>query len=277
MPGIHSQMLNKQAVWIQIVSCSHLVFFLACLLSFQSISLKQDSIWTILFGFSSFLHSVVAEHCAIGQVKLSTILVMYHYFSPFIDILVAIGCYFPINWTNLFLMTILSLCLHQIPHKYSRWFLIFGLLNGITGYSLLISCRLFLQYKRQQFLHACLNQSQASIYLKKSVACKTGDVIVEALLLWSIRCESRFPHKIRYTPILIAAIAIISAAVYCQYTIAETKVSEKSTIILIGDHCLTPSFHAILHCEQCQKCVTNVDIEEVNRESVYKFDKDFNI
>ena len=271
-------MFNKQAVWIQIVVCCHITFFLACLLSFQTFSFKQDAIWTLLFALTSFFHFTVAEHCDFGKLKLSTIMNVAYYFDSFIRVLMIFGCFISVNWTNLFYMLVLSVCLRKIPQRYSQWVFMVILLNGIQLYTFLVLICVALQYKRQQYLKLTVTQCHATIYLKKSVGCQALYVLLQAFILWMVRCESRFPHKLRYTPIIFAACATISAIVYCHYYVLETLVSVTSTISSVNPyHPLTASMNAIMQCEQCRKQLSNIDLEDSVKDSVYKFDKDYNI
>jgi hypothetical protein len=252
----------------------HVVFFLACFLSFQIQSFKQDAIWTLLFALSSVTHFSVAEHrnC---QLKLSTIMNIAYYLDSFLDILMIFGFLVSVNWTNLFFIFVLSVCIRKIPQRYSQCVVLFIFLNGIHWYTFLVIFRFALQYKTRQYLNKSVTQCHATIYLKKSVACKAINVLLESVLLWVLRCESRFPHKMRYTPPIIATISIVFSAVYCQYFILDTKVSVKSSIKSIDiNHPLTPSLNAILRCEQCMKCLTNVDIEDSVKDNVYRFDKE---
>jgi len=269
-------MINKQAVWIQIMTSVHVVFFLACFLSFQIQSFKQDAIWTLLFALSSVTHFSVAEHRNVWQLKLSTMMNIAYYLDSFLDILMIFGFLVSVNWTNLFFIFVLSVCIRKIPQRYSQCVVLFIFLNGIHWYTFLVIFRFALQYKTRQYLKKSVTQCHATIYLKKSVACKAINVLLESVLLWVLRCESRFPHKMRYTPPIIATISIVCITVYCQYFILDTKVSVKSSIksIDIINHPLTPSLNAILRCEQCMKCLTNVDIEDSVKDNVYRFDKE---
>ena len=271
-------MFNKQAVWIQIAVCCHITFFLACMLSFQTFSFKQDAIWTLLFALTSFFHFTVAEHCDFGKLKLSTVMDVAYYFDSFLHVLMVWGCMVSVNWTNLFYMIVMSVCIRKMPQRYSQWVFMVVLLNGINLYTFLVLFSVAMQYKRQQYLKLSVSQCHATIYLKKSVGCQALYVLLQAFILWMVRCESRFPHKLRYTPIIFAACATISAIVYCHYYVLETLVSVTSTISSVNiAHPLTPSLNAIMQCEQCRKQLSNIDLEDSILDNVYKFDKDYNI
>ena len=271
-------MFNKQAVWIQTAVCCHITFFLACMLSFQTFSFKQDAIWTLLFALTSFFHFTVAEHCDFGKLKLSTIMNVAYYFDSFLHVLMVWGCFVSVNWTNLLFLFIFSVCLRKIPQRYSQWFFMVILLNGIQLYTFLVLFCVAMQYKRRQYLNKSVSQCHATIYLKKSVACQAIIVLLQAFLFWVIRCDSRFPHKLRYTPLIFAACATIFATIHCHYYVLETKVSEKSSISSVNiNHPLTPSMNAIMGCEECRKHLSNIDVEDSVKDNVYKFDKDHNI
>ena len=271
-------MFNKQAVWIQTAVCCHITFFLACMLSFQTFSFKQDAIWTLLFAMTFFLHFTVAEHCDFGKLKLSTIMNVAYYFDSFLHVLMVWGCFVSVNWTNILFLFLFSVCIRKMPQRYSQWVFMVILLNGIQLYTFLVLFSVALQYKRQQYLKLTVRQCHATIYLKKSVACQAVYVLLQAFILWMVRCESRFPHKLRYTPILIAMVASVCAIVYCHYCVLETLVSEKSSITSVNPHHpLTPSMNAIMQCEQCRKQLSNIDLEDSVKDNVYKFDKDFNL
>lgn len=271
-------MYNKQAVWIQIMTSVHVVFFFACILSFQIQSFKQDAIWTLVFALTSVTHFSVAEHRGIGKLKLSTIMDVAYYFDSFLNVLMILGCFVSVNWTNLFFLLVFSVCIRKIPQRYSQWVVLVILLNGIRLYTFLVLFRVALQYKRRQYLKLSVTQCHATIYLKKSVACKAIIVLLESVLLWMVRCESRFPHNLRYTPLSIAAITILFATIHCHYNVLETKISEKSSISSVNiNHPLTPSMNAIMGCEECRKHLSNLDIEDSVKDNVYKFDKDYNI
>lgn len=275
---VFKEMFKKQAVWIQIAVCCHVTFFLACMLSFQTFSFKQDSIWTLLFALTSFNHFMVAEHRDFGKLKLSTIMDVAYYFDSFLHVLMVFGCLISVNWTNLFFLLVISVSLRKIPQRYSQCVVLVILSNGLNLYTLLVLFCVALQYKRRQYLNKSVSQCHATIYLKKSVGCKALSVTLQAFLFWGIRCESRFPHKLRYTPILIAMIATVCAIVYCHYYVLSTKVTETSTITYVTiNHPLTPSMNAIMGCEECRKHLSNIDIEDSVKDNVYKFDKDYNL
>lgn len=271
-------MYNKQAVWIQIMTSVHVVFFFACILSFQIQSFKQDAIWTLVFALSSVTHFSVAEHRNLGKLKLSTIMNIAYYIDSFLHVLMIFGCLISVNWTNLLFLFLFSVCIRKMPQRYSQWVFMVILLNGLNLYTFLVLFRVALQYKRQQYLKLTVTQCHATIYLKKSVACQALYVLLQAFILWVIRCESRFPHILRYTPLSIAAITILFATIHCHYNVLETKVSEKSSITSDNNHHpLTPSMNAIMGCEQCRKQLSNIDLEDSILDNVYKFDKDYNI
>jgi hypothetical protein len=275
---IYKEMFNKQAVWIQTAVCCHITFFLACILSFQTFSFKQDSIWTLLFALTSFLHFTVAEHRDFVNLKLSTIMDVAYYLESFLQVLMVFGCFVSVNWTNLLFLFLFSVCIRKMPQRYSQWVVLVVLLNGMNLYTFLVLFCVAMQYKRRQYLNKSVSQCHATIYLKKSVACQALYVLLQAFILWVIRCESRFPHKLRYTPILIAMIATVSAIVYCHYYVLETLVSVTSTISSVNTyHPLTVSMNAIMQCEQCRKHLSNIDLEDSILDNVYKFDKDYNI
>ena len=271
-------MFNKQAVWIQMAVCCHITFFSACILSFQNISFKQDAIWTLLFALTSFNHFMVAEHQGLGKLKLSTVMDVAYYFDSFLHVLMVFGCLISVNWTNLFYIFICSVCIRKMPERYSQWVFMVILLNGIQLYTFLVLICVALQYKRQQYLKLTVTQCHATIYLKKSVACQAVYVLLQAFILWMVRCDSRFPHKLRYTPLIFAACATIFATIHCHYNVLETFVSVTSSIKSVNiNHPLTPSMNAIMQCEQCRKQLSNIDLEDSILDNVYKFDKDYNI
>ena len=271
-------MFNKQAVWIQTAVCCHITFFLACMLSFQTFSFKQDAIWTLLFALTSFFHFTVAEHCDFGKLKLSTIMNVAYYFDSFLHVLIVFGCFISVNWTNLLFLFIFSVCLRKIPQRYSQWVFMVILLNGIQLYTFLVLFSVAMQYKRRQYLNKSVSHCHATIYLKKSVACQAVYVLLQAFILWMVRCESRFPHKLRYTPLIIAMVITICATIHCHYNVLETFVSVTSSIKSVNPyHPLTPSMNAIMQCEECRKHLSNIDVEDSILDNVYKFDKDYNL
>ena len=267
----NTDMFNKQAVWIQIALTGHLTFVLSCILSIQGMSLKQDLIWSLIFTVTSIIPCIVAEH-GFYNINIDTMVTISHYIDSTTDILVVIGSQITINWFNICLITIVGISKQKLPVKYTRWFLLVGLIHGYSFLSVLILCRLLLQYKQLTFLNQCITNTHATIFLKKSVGCKTLNILVEGYILWQMRCLHRFPHRLRYTPLCFAFISICSAIVYCYYYIADTKTSQKSVIQEITDHGIHPSYNAILQCESCKKCLTNIDVEEPIRANVYSDD-----
>ena len=221
---------------------------------------------------------MVAEHRDFGKVNLSTVMNVAYYLTPFLHVLMVFGCLISVNWTNLLFLLVISVCYRKIPQRYSQWVFMVILLNGLNLYTFLVLLCVALQYKRRQYLKLSVTQCHATIYLKKSVACKALSVTLQAFLFWVIRCESRFPHKLRYTPLIFGMIATIFATIHCHYYVLETKVSETSSITSVTlNHPLTPSMNAIMGCDQCRKQLSNIDLEDSVKDNVYKFDKDFNL
>ena len=105
------------------------------------------------------------------------------------------------------------------------------------------------------------NRSFADIRMKWYQLKKVLLILLEVYQLWCIRCYSRFPMNLRWTPIVVGFIAIILACIYVTVSIAKTSVSNNAILTQLEGHDIAVSLKVANKCPVCLKYMSALDME----------------
>lgn len=253
-------MYKKHAVWCQCVIVGMFVLSAATLLSIQNITLYTDIYWSCILWTTSVIHFVVAEHAPVAGIsvdkwmqfgriqKAVTYVIMFTWST-------AAWQASWIQWAHVPVGIIVGIFLKQ------HWsILVFTLVyrTMFTWDVTLVGIALLLAANLQK--PTVSGKSMASSQHKQTIAIKAVCLLLEAVVLWLLRCEHRFPHVIRWRPLVVAAVSIATAALWCEYNVMDT-IQSNSVIIVSRGHGIAASLRAAQACPVCMKHITSLDME----------------
>ena len=252
-------MWNKHAVWCQCALVVLTTMTLASIFSIQSLTVGQDIFWSVLFTVTSLLRFGVAEHRAFGGMSMETIVRLSNQWSLLIDgVIIASVLTTFTSWT--IASTLIGIYLGALT-PYGDHTVALALVRWPDTLSVLVLLRIV---SRQATLHQkrrMVGTSVADVSIKRMTLGRTCSILIEAGILWHLRCYHRFPHVYRYRPILFCLLNLAIALCWCQRYVSETTVSHRAIIQKMG-HGVTPSLNAIKQCPVCKDSVTSLDIED---------------
>lgn len=243
---------NKHAVWCQCAAVISITLALSSLFSIQTITWNQDIYWSVVLSINAFLIVTVAEH-GFRPVLMTKIASAW---SGIVYMLIVTANSSLFSYVG----SMIGLFVGAFFPQASYLLLLLGLLSYPSRLTLLLLVKLAAEYKYHDILNRAVGKRY--IHVNKAVAAKVVGIVSETLLLWHLRCHSRFPHVYRWTPVLCSLCTCCCGLYWCHYYVAPTVVSHKSIIKSRG-HGLTPSLRAAQECKICASCLTHLDIEDV--------------
>lgn len=251
---------KKQAVWCQCACVLYVVLAIASWSSCQDMTFSVDVFWSVVFTVHSIVIFAAAEHEHIFGIKivlwqsadntrLNTIIALQ--LSNIFDFGIV---------TRLLFIPLFLFVLTKIPQRYN-WIRfmcgIFSLTQGLLNFAVAMSYgyMCYIISSMRQHLPGQNHTNLTNIYKIKAL-----NVILTALILWSLRCAERFPHKFRWYPIMMGIVGILAAVVYCSYCVAKTTTS-MNIILGRSTHLVAASLKAAEKCPQCKQVISALDME----------------
>lgn len=253
-------MYNKQSVWCQIASVFTAVLAMSAFFSVQYLTLTQDIYWGVVLGLTSFFRFAVGEHRRLCGISTDQLVLGATVWTNILHILVLNSLY--MNCTPRHFPVVVGLGVATSLAPKVRPVLVLSLLRYPDGLTLLLLGTMGADHAFRRAMASTVGRPQNSVQLKQATAVQSVSIVLEALLLWHLRCQHRFPYQYRWSPILCSAVLTGSAALWCHWYLSPTRTTERSIVKRIG-HGLAPSFNAIQSCPTCAACLTCLDIEEV--------------
>lgn len=243
-------MYNKHGVWCQ---CATICYFTFALSIFSSFSILKDAYWGLLFlsvGIVRFCH---AEHAPCFGITIEYWIQINRTITGLVigticsNILFSDGSY-------LFACQVIFVIVHHFIN--TKIILpIFVLIQLTSKMTLLpIYCALKL------YPIDIIGKSMGSNEQKLRFAKFSLQILLETLILWTVRCGQRFPFSVRWKPIIYSFFILLSVFVYCHFYIKPTRVSRNSIITKKG-HGMTASLTAANDCETCLSTLSSLDME----------------
>lgn len=253
-------MYNKHAVWCQCVIVGIFVLATASLLSIQNITFDTDVYWSFILLVTSTIQFIVAEHAPVAGIST--------------DNWMRIG---RIQQTTLYAIMLTWSTVTWQTSSWIQWVHIpVGMLVGVfvNGHivlaigavarmtatfdaTLIIMGLLLVTHLKKPNV---INKSIVSKEHKQTIAIKAVSLFLEAIILWLLRCEHRFPHVVRWRPLAAATVSIVLAALWCEYNVMDTIGTDRVIIVRTG-HGIAASLRAGRSCPVCTKCLTSLDME----------------
>jgi len=239
-------------VWCQCVTIFYFTFAVSIFSSFKYF--LQDTYWGFLFlsvGVIRFCH---AEHAPCFGITIDNWIKINRTIT---GLVIGTVC------SNIFFSDITYLIACQMTFVIVHHFIntkivlpIFVLVQMTSSRLTLlpIYCALKL-YTINNLGKSMVSKEQKLRFAKFSI-----QIILETLILWTIRCSQRFPFSVRWKPIICSFLMLLCALVYCHLYIKPTKVSRNSIIMRKG-HGTTASLTAANECEICLSTLSSLDVE----------------
>jgi hypothetical protein len=253
-------MLNKQSVWCQIASVFTAVLALSAFFSVQHLTLTQDIYWSFVLGFTSFFRFAVGEHRHQCGISIDHLVKGGAIWTNILHILILNGLFMNCTPRHFPIVAGLGVAVSFAPKV--RPVLVLSLLRYPDGLTLLLLGIMGFDHAFRRTMASTVGMPQNSVQLKQATAVQSVSILLEALLLWHLRCQHRFPYQYRWSPVLCSAVLTSSVVLWCYWYLPPTLTTSRSIVKRIG-HGLTPSLNAIQSCPTCAACLTCLDIEEV--------------
>lgn len=253
-------MYNKQSAWCQIASVFTAVLALSAFFSMQYLTLTQDIYWSAVLGLTSFFRFAAGRHRRLWKLSIDHLMLGATVWTNVLHILI-LNCLYT-NCTPRHFPVVVGLGVAMSWAPKVRPVLALSLLRYPDGLTLLLLCLMGADHAFRRAMASTVGRPQNSVQLKQATAVQSVSNVLEALLLWHLRCQHRFPYQYRWSPIFCSTVLTIGVALWCHWYLAPTLTTERSIVKRIG-HGLAPSFDAIQSCPTCAACLTCLDIEEV--------------
>lgn len=253
-------MYNKHAVWCQCVLVGVFVLATASLLSIQNITFATDIYWSCVLLATSVIQFIVAEHAPVAGISIDKWMVIGRIQKATIYVIMLTWSIVAweeswIQWAHVPVGVVSGILLKK------PWYLLVfaSLSRAIAMWDatlVVITLLLAVNLKKPTFI----GKPIASKQHKQTIAIKAVSLLLEAVVLWLLRCEHRFPHVVRWRPLATAAVSIMVAALWCEYNVMDTIGSDRVIIVRRG-HGIAASLRAANACPVCMKHLTSLDME----------------
>jgi len=253
-------MYNKHAVWCQCVLVGMFVLSAASLLSIQNITLSADIYWSCVLLVTSVIQFIVAEHAPVAGISIDKWMIIGRIQKATIYVIMLTWSIVAweeswIQWAHVPVGVVSGILLKK------PWYILTFVTLGRAMLTwdatlVVITILLALNWKPSKVI----NKSIASKQHRQNIAIKAVSLLLEAVVLWLMRCEHRFPHVIRWRPLAAAGISMAIAALWCEYNVMDTIGDDRVIIVRTG-HGIAASLRAARGCPVCTKCLTSLDME----------------
>ena len=268
-------MLYKHGIWSQCVICLKITMAISCFVSTHWESLYSDVIWTLFLLGTCIIQFFTEEHRTIRNItpeQWCKYAIRLNYgihwiISSWILLKSSMG-----EWT--WLIIIALACNPWTLHFHHKRFILpitliiyiaWGdFLYSIVGINIIFILVTFLQAQEYNRLPST---SHASNVIKRVAAYNAILHILEAVILWQLRCMHRFPYVFRWNPLIVGVFICVLACGWCHLFIKNTSVSRNSIIqSLPSSHFIAISLDSASKCSVCINCLTSLDMESSFRE-----------
>jgi len=252
-------MYSKHAVWCQCVIVGLFVLAAASLLSVQEITFDTDVYWSVVLLVTSIIQFIVAEHAPVAGISTDNWMRIARIQKTTVYVIM-------LTWSTIAWQTSWIQWAH-IPVG-----MIVGVfVNGHIVLAIGVMARMTATFDATLVLMGLLlvthlkkpkviNKSITSKEHKQTIAIKAASLFLEAIILWLLRCEHRFPHIVRWRPLAAAAVSIVLSTLWCEFNIMDTIGTDRVIIVRTG-HGIAASLRAARSCPVCTKCLTSLDME----------------
>lgn len=249
-------MYDKHAVWCQCALVFTIVLAVASFLSIQSMTLAVDVYWSVLLIQFALVRFILAEHAPVFGISTLT----WFKLHPNTVVYTVILSWSVTRWNSTMALVHIPLLAGAILFKKSDLVLLLAtVVRMCTSWDACL-CALLVLMGLQKRRPSVRNKSIASWEQKRRFALMTSEILAQSVALWTLRCEHRFPHAMRWTPVFAATFGVLMAVVWCHFNVANTSVSHNAIIVENG-HGMAASLKAANACPGCRKNLTALDME----------------
>ena len=255
-------MIQRQAIWCQCALIVHATLTLTCYASIQKMSMDMDIASAVILTMATVIHFCSAEHVETGPITPVAWLNMEKKLERFILAIVFI-CVLPIG-AHLYLAVLVlffTIVMYYIPHK-----AIYPLVSLTVIYyapMVMIPVAIIWTLAKNQY-EKWFKETNGTPFsaneIKMAYAWKSAFILMEAFLLWYVRCIHRFPGTIRWHPLIVACVSSMIGCMYCTYYRLPTTVSADA-IIVSSSHQMAASLTAATKCCHCKQYIESLDME----------------
>lgn len=244
-------MYDKHAVWCQ---CATIFYFTFALSIFSSLKyFVKDTYWGLLFLSIGVVRFCRAEHAPCFGIAIDRWIQINRAVTGLVIGTICSNILFS-NMTYLFVCQVIFVIVHHFIN--TKIVLPLFVLIQLTSHITLLPIYCAIKFYHQNNI----GKSMASTEQKLRFAKFSMQIILETLILWTIRCGQRFPFSLRWKPIVCSIFMLFYVVVYCKIYIKPTKVSRNSIITSKG-HGMTASLIAATNCEICLATLSSLDME----------------
>lgn len=254
-------MWRKHAVWTQCALTMPMIMSIATCMSWQHITLWDDMYWSVIFMISTAIQFCAAEHGDL-VITVDTWHAVQKYRTFVVYCIIASWTMLQLETRYQFGLVLPFVVLSIYAHKHHRIILIVAIIAQLaySGPWIWTMATLYAEYMAEHNFSKSIQGRHASIWMRKAYACIALTVLLEALTLWSIRCQYRFPYTFRWAPIVASAICLPGVITWTNANIKDTEVSQDVTV-KSQKHRVAASITAAKQCESCRACLTSLDME----------------
>tara|TARA_B100000780_G_scaffold137290_1_gene96117 strand:- start:248 stop:1042 length:795 start_codon:yes stop_codon:yes gene_type:complete len=255
-------MYTKYAVWCQCVLVGKFVLSIASLLSIQNITISTDIYWSGVLLLTSVIQFIVAEHAPVAGITIDRWMQLGRIQKMTTSVIILTWSIYPwqtswIQWAHVPVGIIAGVLLQKTWPLLVLAVIVKAMTTPLRAAPLILTV-LLLAVNLQR--PKVVGKSSASRQHKQTIAIKAASIFLEAVVLWLMRCEHRFPHVIRWRPLVAAAGSITVAALWCEYNVMDTI--QSNDVIIVGrGHDIAASLRAAQACPVCLKHLTSLDME----------------
>ena len=269
-------MFNKHGIWRQCAIALKIVMAVGSVVSIHWESLGSDIPWSFFFIFMTAVHFFTAEHRTVRGVTPDVWCKLTIRLDYTIQCLVALWILARPFTEHAWLLWFLGVAAsshpwafaahkHHVRHILPASLVIYTVVMfpDVEIYTVLwaaIYCALrhVRAIKRVQLpstSHACAT-------IRQLAGLDATMHVVEALLLWYLRCAHRFPYAFRWSPVLTGCVAVAGACLWAHVNTRDTVVSRNSIIQSLPEHhFIATSLAAAKKCDICIQHLTSLDME----------------
>jgi len=262
-------MWYKHAVWCQCASTTTAVLTIATFVSMRSFSVGVDLYWTLILGIQCVVQFFAAEHQHIGITpsQWHQIEERRSYASKWLLVGWSL-----VHWStwNCAIITTLAGASTRIPWRFRKKIHIYiipvaSLLLFLYAPTYIDRWIRFVPWILCQRIRRGIplkNTSTADMAIRRHYFWRAMAILTESYVYWSFRCLHRFPHRMRWSSLIMAHSATVMALIWCHYNVAPTRVSSNS-IIQREDpsHWMAASVVSAKKCPMCASRLTALDVE----------------
>lgn len=254
-------MYQKHAIWRQCACVIPITMATAITLSIQGMTFSNDLYWSIVMCMSSIIQFVSAEHGHF-YFTIDTWQKLQQHRDFVIRCIITTWSLAQIDISKHFTLIVCFGLSSLVVQKYHNFVLVPTILNDLMTLNTksLVPLYFSMTCLREWSFEKSVGTSIADQPIRQAYGCSAIVVAIESTILWSLRCQYRFPYTFRWMSFIVSILSCVCACLWCSIFVKNTKVSRNAIIQRLGHH-MAASLTAAEACPVCCKCLTSLDME----------------